>query len=234
MRAVGAVRRGHRSAAGVVPAERRHSPHRLLTFADAVVAIAITLLVLPLVDAAAASDPATVPLTGFLDRNLAAVGGFLLSFVVVLGLWRAHHDLFELLESVDPVLRWATFVWMLTVVTTPFTTQLVISYDAGDPGADLLYTGVLLTGSLCQTVATLWAVRHPELLRPEVRGRPVEIARTAAISALFALALVLALLLPDLDHASLLVLLLARPVVVLTRTVRDHRAVPRGGREVRT
>jgi uncharacterized membrane protein len=149
---------------------------RLITFADAVVAIALTLLVLPLVEIPA-------DLTG--ESNLGDVfadyggeiGGFLLSFVVIWVLWAAHHRTMEYFDGYDETLMRLTIVWLFTIVSLPFTTQLLAS-DVYDEGAAPLYDGVLLVSSLSLVGLSWWGRRHPELLRDsdEVRDwltRPI-------------------------------------------------------------
>jgi uncharacterized membrane protein len=67
---------------------------RFVTFLDAVVAIAITLLVLPLVELLHGSDPQT-SLSRLLTEEAGTFGAFLLSFAVIARLWLAHHRLVE-------------------------------------------------------------------------------------------------------------------------------------------
>jgi len=74
---------------------------RLVNFSDAVVAIAITLLILPLVDSAANIGGAE--LGHFLADNGSKLLGFALSFVVIGRFWWAQHTMFERLQSYDRV-----------------------------------------------------------------------------------------------------------------------------------
>ncbi len=67
--------------------ERSRDFERFVTFIDAVVAIAITLLVLPLVDLTVDFEGSVTVLL----RNLAEIGGFLLSFIVIANAWFAQH-----------------------------------------------------------------------------------------------------------------------------------------------
>src|SRR5918998_5814172 len=67
---------------------------RLVTFLDAVVAIAITLLVLPLVDVLP-DEGGTVPLGDLLAEEARRFVTFLLSFAVIAQLWLVHHRLVE-------------------------------------------------------------------------------------------------------------------------------------------
>jgi hypothetical protein len=71
---------------------------RFVTFIDAVVAIAITLLVLPLVDLARTSANPT-DLGDLLSPHGGLIFSFLLSFTVIARLWLGHHALLLLLLS---------------------------------------------------------------------------------------------------------------------------------------
>ena len=68
-----------------------HGFERLITFLDAVVAIAITLLVLPLVDVSADVDHYG-SVRDLLRENQADIWAFLLSFAVIARLWFVQHD----------------------------------------------------------------------------------------------------------------------------------------------
>jgi uncharacterized membrane protein len=100
---------------------------RLISFVDAVVAIAITLLVLPLVEVLAGAAP-DMDLDAVLAGDAAQFGAFLLSFVVIARLWLAHHRLIEQVGAYDPAFVLVNLAWILTVVVLPFATQLVAVY----------------------------------------------------------------------------------------------------------
>lgn len=137
---------------------------RLIAFADAVVAIALTLLVLPLADI-------TQDLKG--DTSVGQVLGdsheqvvnFLISFVVIWVLWRNHHRVIEHFRAYDPVLMKLHFVWLLTIVVLPFATALVDNKDIRY--ANLLYIGVLAVSILSILAMRLWARRHRDLLEDD-------------------------------------------------------------------
>lgn len=96
---------------------------RLMAFADAVVAIAITLLVLPLVDIPA--EATTTSLVEVWTDHAAELMMFLLSFAVIARLWLTHHNLGEHMGRADAFTLIATLVWLLTVVFLPFPTQML-------------------------------------------------------------------------------------------------------------
>ena len=70
-------------------------PDRLVFFTDAVVAIAITLLVLPLVDVVPVAAQNGQSATEVITDHQPEVFGFLLSFAVITRLWFAHHNFFR-------------------------------------------------------------------------------------------------------------------------------------------
>jgi uncharacterized membrane protein len=73
---------------------------RLITFADAVVAIALTLLVLPLSELATELDRDTT-IGQMFSEHRDDFGSFVLSFVVIWVLWTAHHRTMEYFDAYD-------------------------------------------------------------------------------------------------------------------------------------
>ena len=136
-----------------------------MTFADAVVAIALTLLVLPLSEFAADIDDSK-RLGDVLSEHRAELGSFVLSFVVIWLLWSIHHRLMEYFDGYDGVVIRLMLLWMFTIVVLPFVTQLVAG-PLYDHGAVPLYDGVLLFSSLSLAALSWWGHRHPELLRAD-------------------------------------------------------------------
>jgi uncharacterized membrane protein len=184
----------------------RHGFDRLVTFADAVVAIALTLLVLPLTEIAADLDGER-DVWHVLGDNRNAIGAFVISFVVIWVFWSAHHRTMEFFEAYDGVILRLTLVWLFTIVVLPFVTQL-LSGEEYDLGAAPLYDGVLFVSSLSLAGMSWWGHRRPELLhrdRPEVRrwlAEPVPLATPAIIF----VAMVLSVFLPGVGSWPLLAL----------------------------
>ena len=104
--------------------ERERDLERFLTFVDAIVAIAITLLVLPLVEVGAeVGDGSVADLVAAHGIDLL---GFLLSFTVIARLWLAqHHIVRSLVRQSRPVVL-LLLAWTLTIVFLPFPTALVV------------------------------------------------------------------------------------------------------------
>jgi uncharacterized membrane protein len=148
-----------------VPSQR--GLDRIVTFADAVVAIAITLLVLPLVDLA--GQAGAVPVARLVSDHLGQLGAFALSFVVIARLWTAHHRVFEGVGSYDAMIVRLTLLWLFTVVFLPFPTALLAI--RADHAASVLYVGTLLASSVVLASTSAWVSAHPELVRADADSR---------------------------------------------------------------
>jgi uncharacterized membrane protein len=178
---------------------------RLITFADAVVAIALTLLVLPLVEIPADIEGGDV--AQLLREHGDELLSFLISFLVIWVLWRAHHATMEYFRRYDAALLRLTMVWLLTIVLLPFTTQLL---NAGEDerGAVRLYIGVLLVSSLCLVGMSWLGTRRRHLLveGPEV-DRWVNEPVSLITAAILLIALVLSIVVPAVGPWPLLALI---------------------------
>ncbi|GHU43477.1 hypothetical protein FACS1894111_09140 [Clostridia bacterium] len=100
---------------------------RLTFFSDAVVAIALTLLIIPLTDLAIEYNSLKESISVFilLKENLSTVAAFTLSFIVIMKLWSAHRRLFECIVLADGFVARLNTFWLLTIVCIPFATQAV-------------------------------------------------------------------------------------------------------------
>ena len=186
-------------------------PERLFTFLDAVVAIAITLLVLPLVEVFGA-DARSAGLATVLRENAGQFGAFFLSFVVIARLWWAHHRLGERVRALDGVSVLLSLGWVLTVVLLPFATQVVATYPA-DALPVGLYVGTITVSSVCITVLDLLVVRREALRRPGTEDDArAGLLASSVTTALFAVALVLGTTIRAVNYYGLLLLLLSGPI----------------------
>jgi len=107
----------------VNPAVRRSSVERTVMLTDAVVAIAMTLLVLPLVEAAPEVDLDNV--WPFIGDHLSLFVSFLVSFLVILLFWSAHQRVFRHVSEMTPTLRLLNTAWLLVIAFLPFPTALI-------------------------------------------------------------------------------------------------------------
>jgi TMEM175 potassium channel family protein len=104
-------------------ADRERDVDRLLTFVDAMVAIAITLLVLPLAEVGREVQDGDV--ARLLREHVDDIIGFLLSFVVIARLWLAQHRIVSCLVRQNAVVARLLLAWTFTIVVLPFPTALI-------------------------------------------------------------------------------------------------------------
>jgi uncharacterized membrane protein len=187
---------------------------RLVLFTDAVVAIAITLLVLPLVDIAREAVATGAPSVELITENWPAIFSFLLSFVVIARFWWVHHQLFASVTVASTAIVVWNFVWVLTIVLLPFVTEMVSGYD-NDQFTLVLYIAMILAGSVCLTAMSTLA--HGGLA-----------SAAAAATGLLVVALVLALLVPAVGYFWLLLLFLSSLVERLLTRLRGAQGLTSG------
>ena len=183
---------------------------RLVFFTDAVIAIAIMLLVLPLVDSVSQAAHSGLGAEEFIGDNLAAISGFVLSFVVIARLWVAHHSTFEHVRSYNHPFLWLNLFWLFTVVVLPLPTEMVSQFKTS-PLTVGIYVGTMTASSLTLTSLTLLIRKHPQL---ELEGNPVsdsEVFANVATTIAFFIALVVGVLVPVINFYALLVILLTIP-----------------------
>lgn len=200
----------------------REGLDRLVSFLDAIVAIAVTLLVLPLADLAtkAAGDES---LGHLMRTNSARIYTFLLSFVVIGRLWLGHHRLFRRVVAYDDVVLLCSLFWALTIAFLPFPTELLAVYGS-DRRVIGLYIGVLLLNSLSLTALSLRVVARPGLGREGLTAFERSPAPSLAVTGWLAVALSVGVLLPSVNYKALLLLLLAAPTTRLW--FRYRQALP--------
>lgn len=142
---------------------------RTEAFSDAVIAIAVTLLVLDL------HVPVRQTLTEPLGRALAhewpSYAAYVTSFLVIGIIWVNHHAVFELVGRIDRTALFLNLLLLMAVVAIPFTTALLSEYlTAGSDArtAALVYSAVMLAMSVGFAGLYTYIARHPGLLAPSV------------------------------------------------------------------
>ena len=205
--------------------------HRLMNFSDAVVAIAITLLILPLVDSA--SDIGKGGVASFLHHHDTQLLAFGLSFAVIWSFWWSQHQMLEHIVGYNRPLVVGMFVWILSIVFLPFPTELLSSAAQGGEGVHALYVGTMLVTSLAILVQEWAIVAKPELQAESHRGE-AGIAEVVILVVLMTVIFVVVVTVPAIGLWSLLILLLSRPIAALVRTRRRSTFWPDRGARRRT
>jgi uncharacterized membrane protein len=205
-------------------AEER-SAERLVVFVDAVVAIAITLLVLPL-----AEVPRTEqgdPLHPFGDQlalDLLPFLGFVASFFVVARFWWANHQTFARVRRWSPALVIVTMVWLFTIVLLPAVTALTFEYNPRtDPASVALYIGTLLASSVTLTALSLIVHLDRSVSDESGEASRNRVIGGAATSVAFALALVIGVLVPAINYWAIWLIAVTGPLERLVRRAYRRR-----------
>jgi uncharacterized membrane protein len=186
-----------------------------------VVAIAITLLILPLVDAASALG--TRGVGPFLDTNRDRLFAFTLSFAVIGLFWWGHHRMFEKVKGYNSVLAWGLFIWLFSIVFLPFPTELLGSAKSNNVEAHAIYIGTMLVTAIGALVQQWAIVKWPELQDEAHRGE-MHTDGALVLTALMGASLVVVIAVPAVGLWSLLGLVLSRPIEHLLAARRAQRA----------
>src|SRR3954452_15439151 len=194
---------------------------RFITFLDAVVAIAITLLVLPLTEIIVGTHPASHAAEVFTQHG-ARFWAFLLSFAVISRLWLAHHRTLEGVGAYDTAFLWVNLAWVLTVVFLPFATQLTASYPADDRLVVGVYLGTLGLSSVLLSVVAVLVWQRPALRSEGVAAGDAAPYAALATTTAILLALVIGVVFPRISYFALLLLFLTSPVERLLRRMLDR------------
>jgi uncharacterized membrane protein len=189
---------------------------RLVFFSDAVFAIVITLLVLPLTAEIELNDGEGNLAGQVLDR-WPTVLTFVVSFLVIGQFWTAHHRTFGLISRDDSVLLWLNLGILLTVAFMPFPAALLGARQETDDAFPVVFFAASMTLTSCALTATwLYAARRG-LIRASVGRDRIRVVTLRAIvtSGLFVLSIPAALLgLPVAIAVWIGVIPLARALVV--------------------
>ena len=189
---------------------------RFITFLDAVVAIALTLLVLPLTEAIGGEHPPS-SVGEIFTQNGARFSAFLISFVVIARLWLGHHRMSERVGGYDTLFVVVNLGWALTVVFLPFATQLTAAFPADDRLAVGIYLGTLALSSVFLLVAAALVWPRPALRRDGVSVADAAPFAAATTTGMLLVALVLGVAFPRVNYFGLLLLLASAPVERLLR-----------------
>ena len=182
---------------------------RLVNFSDAIVAIAATLLVLPLVDTASQVTMGKVDHT--ISAALPQILIFGLSFLVVTRFWFSHHRFFERVVAYSSRLILFNLMWLLGIVVMPFPTQLIAKASSSDQLAVALYIGTMLWIAVAQLLMSLELYLNPRLLR-DGEHRAASVVVSGVLCVIILLALIVGLFWPDAGLWSLALIVFVRPV----------------------
>ncbi|CAB4903043.1 unannotated protein [freshwater metagenome] len=134
---------------------------RVINFSDAVVAVAITVLVLPIVDIQGPTD--THSMLSVLSDNSDQLIAFGLTFLILFILWQGHHRVFENFVAIDNTIMWINAGWLATVAFLPWPSRL-IDVSANSAGAGWLYCLTLFLNAVFLHFIYQHGRKHPGYL----------------------------------------------------------------------
>jgi uncharacterized membrane protein len=142
---------------------------RLEYFSDAVLAIALTLLVVEL----KVPDPHRGELLDQLLAQWPSYLAYIASFGYLGVIWLNHHAVFNRVRHVDRGLKWASMGLLFTAATLPFPTAVLsTALEATDDPDRRAAVGLyaLIAALLCGSWLVFWRYlqTHPRLLEPGV------------------------------------------------------------------
>ncbi|GAB4051551.1 TMEM175 family protein [Spirosoma litoris] len=146
---------------------------RIVFFSDAVVAIAITLLVLDL-----KLDIPTSRIVQWADIStlMPQFAAFLLSFILVALYWIIHNQIFCYVKRVDEPLVWINVSWLFFIALLPFSASL-LSAHFGERVATMIYVLNTMGISACQNFIWDYVSAKPDYLDGTIPERQVKIYR---------------------------------------------------------
>ncbi len=178
--------------------ETRQNSGRIIAFSDGVVAIAITLMILPLADISLPSDndlAQSNPLEFVWQQNGSIIASFLIGWFVILLFWLAHHEMFGEVERVNSkIIKW-NVLWLFGIIILPFPLNLLdqVGPDASVHSAGqqttVFYIGALLFISLMLALMSREIRLDPSLLTPAARENAADRTTQSLIITWYLLAL---------------------------------------------
>ena len=188
----------------------RHTSDRIIAFSDGVVAIAITVLLLPLAEL----DTKDGQVLALLDANSQLLWGLTLTWVIIAVFWFAHHRMFDRIVAVDRVILWLNFAWLFAIALLPLPTNIVVQ---NDPSAQVtgFYIGWMAVISILMMAIVWYSQRTPGIVRDDFQDTDSARAgkiRTALISGVFVFAFLVALVLPSIATYVLLLMFFVDPL----------------------
>ena len=147
------------------------SLQRLITFSDAVFAIAATLLVIDLRPPQTTSYVYEYALQSYLSQP-APFFATAIGFLVVGSFWSSHRRTFTLVRETSGGLVWANLMFLFGVAIQPFLTAALAEHDPNRTSV-LLYASGQLGTCLGQLLVWAVALRNPDVLDPRATPRRI-------------------------------------------------------------
>jgi uncharacterized membrane protein len=201
---------------------------RIVTFSDGVFAIAITLLVLNIETPEIPANLVAEELPGRLLDLWPKLLSYVISFLVILTYWIAHHSIFSAIKGYDRKLIWLNSLFLMCVAFLPFPASLFGEY--GDqPLVVAIYAGSLAITRLLLTAVWWYASSGRRLVDRDLDERTIKAYRLRglAIPLIFLLSIFISFFSVSAALYSWVLLMVVD--FVLFRLLRRYRWLPEKG-----
>ncbi len=138
---------------------------RLAAFSDAVIAIAITILVLG-IEVPSVHEVPTSELVNYLRDSLHPILGFMISFVLIGTYWLEYYCIFHFFTHATRTFVAINFLFLLCITFLPFPTGLQAVYR-DDVFAMVLYGGAQLLCSLSLLALWIYSASNYRLVKSD-------------------------------------------------------------------
>ena len=128
---------------------------RIISLSDAVIAVAITLMVVQV------QMPESVPahqLPQALRELIPTFTTYVFSFYIVAVYWIEHHRMFKYIKRYDDGLIWLNLLWLMLIALVPFATNLLDTYPGEQIVVFVYATLIAVVGLL--TAGLWWYATH--------------------------------------------------------------------------
>ena len=142
---------------------------RLVFFSDAVIAISLTLLILPLLDAVQRASEENQNGDQFINiENAMLFGSFALSFFMTVMYWRSHQYLFHHVRRHTDLVRGCNNIFLFGIVLLPVTTAAVTQLGTtGSITVQAVFVGNLILVNLSLVLTNVLVRKDKRMWSPE-------------------------------------------------------------------
>lgn len=176
---------------------RGRSYDRFVALSDGIVAVAATIMVLPVTEIDGPGPGSTM--LDVVAANAPLLSAYVTTFLVVGVLWRAHHRVLEGLDAYDGTLFWLNLAWLATIALLPWPIA-ILARDPQGSGVPAVYLALAAGNSLALWLLQRHAARTPALWAEGVTSVRVS-ARGLAFACVFAAGAIAASIEPQLAWA---------------------------------
>ena len=168
---------------------------RFISFSDGVVAVAATVLILPIVDIAAPKAGQNVG--SVLINNVNGIYSYLVTFIVIVIFWRVHHKILDGTSAYDGRLMILNTAWLATIAFLPWPTAMLGQEGGFARGVGTFYFGVLALSTLILLFMQLHIRRTPELWEDPNTAPTSRVSRSVVYITLWVFLAVLSLVMAE-------------------------------------